>query len=386
MTKFFHRLQNTFARVDRVFLFGTLALIGFGIVMLSSVSGPTAFAKYGDAFWFVKHQLLIGVVPGLFMLCLASGVDYHRYKEWAMPILLVSIVLLTLVFIPGLSASWGTSRSWIGIGGFSFQPAELVKLTFLLYLAAWLDARGDEGARDVRAGLVPFLVLLAIIGALIMLQPDLGTLSVIVLTSLTVYFLGGASLRHLSVLAVSGGLLIFLFIQGATYRANRLMTFLHPELDPQGVGYHINQALLAIGSGGFFGLGFGQSRQKFSYLPEVAGDSVFAIMAEELGFLFAGLFVVLLLLFLWRGLKIARRAPDRFGMLVAAGIVALLAVQAFVNIGSMLSLLPLTGITLPFVSYGGTALVVACTAMGVLLNISSQGKELRERAAYGHRH
>lgn len=386
MTKFFHRLQNTFARADRVFLFGTLALIGFGIVMLSSASGPTAFAKYGDAFWFVKHQLLIGVLPGLFMLCLASGLDYHRYKEWAMPILLVSIVLLTLVFIPGLSASWGTSRSWIGIGGFSFQPAELVKLTFLLYLAAWLDARGDEGARDVKAGLVPFLMLLTIIGALIMLQPDLGTLSVIVLTSLTVYFLGGASLRHLSVLAVSGGVLIFLFIQGATYRANRLMTFLHPELDPQGVGYHINQALLAIGSGGFFGLGFGQSRQKFSYLPEVAGDSIFAIMSEELGFVFAGLFVVLLLLFLWRGLKIARRAPDRFGMLVASGIVALISVQAFVNIGSMLSLLPLTGITLPFVSYGGTALVVACTAMGVLLNISSQGKELRERSAYGHRH
>lgn len=383
--KLFQRISTTFGRCDRTFLFCVLGLIGCGVAMLSSASGPAAFARYGDAFWFVRHQLLIGVIPGLVVLAVTSSIDYHRYREWAMPILLVSVVSLVLVFIPGLSADWGTSKSWIGIGGFSLQPAEIVKLTFLLYLAAWLDARGDAGARDVKSGLLPFLVLLAIIGMLIMLQPDLGTFSVIVMTSLIVYFLGGASLGHLAALGGVGGLLIMALINGASYRAQRLMTFLHPELDPQGVGYHINQALLAIGSGGIIGQGFGHSRQKFSYLPEVAGDSIFAIMAEELGFVLIAAFILFLLLFLWRGLKIAGRAPERFGMLVASGIVALLAVQVFVNIGSMLSLLPLTGITLPFVSYGGTSLVVMCAAMGIMLNISSQGKELRE-SAYGHRH
>ncbi len=367
------RLTALAARVDRPMLIGTVGLATFGLAMLSSASGPSAYARFGDAFWFVRHQLLFGFLPGLAALFLLSQVDYRRYRAWAMPILLVTVVLLIAVFIPGLSADWGTSRSWIRVLGFSLQPAEIVKVTFLIYLAAWLEARGDAGARDLHAGLLPFLMLLGVIGLLVMLQPDLGTFSVIVMVSLVTYFLGGASLRHLAALSAAGFGLILLLIKVAPYRAQRLTTFLHPELDPQGVGYHINQALLAIGSGGIFGLGFGRSRQKFSYLPEVAGDSIFAVMAEELGFLLTAGFLVLLLLFLWRGLTIADRAPDRFGKLLASGIVALVAVQAFVNIGSMLSLLPLTGITLPFVSYGGTSLVVLMGAMGILLNISAQG-------------
>ncbi|TAK05618.1 putative lipid II flippase FtsW [Patescibacteria group bacterium] len=373
--KVVERLRAHLQRVDRPLLLAVLGLAIFGLAMLSSASGPSAFARFGDAFWFVRHQLLFGFLPGIVVMFVLSQVDYRLYRVWAMPILLVTIVLLVLVFIPGLSADWGTSKSWIGIGGFSLQPAEIVKITFLIYLAAWLEARGDAGARDLHAGLVPFLTLLAVIGTLIMLQPDLGTFSVIVMVSLVVYFLGGASVQHLAALSAAGFGLILLLIKVAPYRALRLTTFLHPELDPQGVGYHINQALLAIGSGGLFGLGFGRSRQKFSYLPEVAGDSIFAVMAEELGFLLSAAFIVLLLLlFLWRGLTIADRAPDRFGKLLASGIVALVAVQAFVNIGSMLSVLPLTGITLPFVSYGGTSLVVLMGAMGILLNISSHGK------------
>lgn len=368
------RLRAHLHRVDRPLLLAVLALSVFGLAMLSSASGPSAFARFGDAFWFVRHQLLFGFLPGIAAMLVLSQIDYRLYRVWAMPILLVTVVLLVLVFIPGLSADWGTSKSWIGIGGFSLQPAEIVKITFLIYLAAWLEARGDAGARDLHAGLLPFLTLLGVIGLLIMLQPDLGTFSVIVMVSLVVYFLGGASMQHLAALSAAGFGLILLLIKVAPYRAQRLTTFLHPELDPQGVGYHINQALLAIGSGGLFGLGFGRSRQKFSYLPEVAGDSIFAVMAEELGFVMSAGFIALLLLFLWRGLSIADRAPDRFGKLLASGIVALVAVQAFVNIGSMLSVLPLTGITLPFVSYGGTSLVVLLGAMGILLNISSHGK------------
>ncbi|MEK7073134.1 MAG: putative lipid II flippase FtsW [Patescibacteria group bacterium] len=371
--KVVERLHAHLERVDRPLLLAVLALAVFGLAMLSSASGPAAFARFGDAFWFVRHQLLFGFIPGVVAMIVLSQIDYRLYRVWAMPILLGTIVLLVLVFIPGLSADWGTSKSWIGIGSFSLQPAEIVKITFLIYLAAWLEARGDAGARDLHAGLVPFLMLLTVIGTLIMLQPDLGTFSVIVIVSLIVYFLGGASMQHLAALSAAGIGLILLLIKVAPYRAQRLTTFLHPELDPQGVGYHINQALLAIGSGGIFGLGFGRSRQKFSYLPEVAGDSIFAVMAEELGFLLSAGFIILLLLFLWRGLTIADRAPDRFGKLLASGIVALVAVQAFVNIGSMLSVLPLTGITLPFVSYGGTSLFVLMGAMGILLNISSKG-------------
>ena len=373
MPKVVERLRTHLQRVDRPLLIAVLTLAVFGLAMLSSASGPAAFARFGDAFWFVRHQLMYGFVPGIIMMIVLSQVDYRLYRALAMPILLATIVLLVLVFIPGLAANWGTSKSWIGIGGFSVQPAEIVKVTFLIYLAAWLEARGDAGARDLHAGLLPFLTLLAVIGTLIMLQPDLGTFSVIVIVSLIVYFLGGASIQHLAALTAAGFGLILLLIKVAPYRAQRLTTFLHPELDPQGVGYHINQALLAIGSGGLFGLGFGRSRQKFSYLPEVAGDSIFAVMAEELGFLLSTAFIALLLFFLWRGLTVADRAPDRFGKLLASGIVALVAVQAFVNIGSMLSLLPLTGITLPFVSYGGTSLVVLLGAMGILLNISSKG-------------
>lgn len=375
--KVVERLQAHLERVDRPLLLAVLALAVFGLAMLSSASGPSAFARFGDSFWFVRHQLLFGFIPGVVAMIVLSQIDYRLYRVWAMPILLGTIVLLVLVFIPGLSADWGTSKSWIGVGSFSLQPAEIVKITFLIYLAAWLEARGDAGARDLHAGFVPFLTLLAVIGTLIMLQPDLGTFSVIVIVSLIVYFLGGASMQHLAALSAAGFGLILLLIKVAPYRAQRLTTFLHPELDPQGVGYHINQALLAIGSGGLFGLGFGRSRQKFSYLPEVAGDSIFAVMAEELGFLLSAGFIILLLLFLWRGLTIADRAPDRFGKLLASGIVALVAVQAFVNIGSMLSVLPLTGITLPFVSYGGTSLFVLMGAMGILLNISSHGKMKR---------
>ncbi len=375
MKRIVARITAAVARVDRPLLLSVFGLSVFGLAMLSSASGPAAFARFGDAFWFVKHQLLYGFLPGTVMLVVLSQIDYRRYRDMAMPILIMTVVLLVLVFIPGLSANWGTSRSWIGIGGFSVQPAEIVKLTFIIYLAAWLEARGDAGARDLHAGLVPFLTLLGIIGLLIMLQPDLGTFSVIVMVSIVVYFLGGASLSHITALIAAGVGLIVLLIKIAPYRAQRLSTFLHPELDPQGVGYHINQALLAIGSGGIFGLGFGRSRQKFSYLPEVAGDSIFAVMAEELGFIFSTAFILFLVFFLWRGLTVADRAPDRFGKLLASGIVALVAVQAFVNIGSMLSLMPLTGITLPFVSYGGTSLFVFLSAMGILLNISSQGRK-----------
>lgn len=359
--------------LDSVFLWTAVGFVLFGILVLSSASGPSAYAKFGDSFWFVKHQLLFGLLPGILALLFFSRLNYRRLRGLAKPFFAVSLFLLALVFLPGIGAAWGTSQSWIHLFGFSLQPAEIVKLSFLIFLAAWLDQKGEKGVRDVHTGLLPFLALVGSVAFLLILQPDIGGMSIIVGTSLLLYFLGGARLSHLLAIATAGFGALFLLIKAAPYRAARFTTFFHPELDPRGIGYHINQALLAIGSGGFFGLGFGHSRQKFLYLPEVEGDSIFAVMAEELGFVLMLVFILGILFFLFRGYKIARRAPDRFGQLLAGGIVCWLGLQIFVNVAGMLSLMPLTGLTLPFISYGGTSMTVTLAAVGVMLNISKHG-------------
>ena len=343
----------------------------FGLVMLTSASGPLGFDRFGDSYYYLKHQLFLGAVPGLIALLITSRIHYQVYKRYALGLLILSIALLVLVFIPGIGTDFGTfANSWVVIGTFSFQPSELVKLTFFLYLAAWMERRSHGDIHDVRAGLVPFLIILSIVAVLMMLQPDLGTLSIIATVSFIMYFIAGGPLKHLVGL---GALCIGAFavaIKTSPYRAARLMTFLHPELDPQGVGYQINQALLAIGSGGFFGRGYGHSLQKFQYLPEVVGDSIFAVMAEELGFVLTLLFIAAFLGMLIRGMKIAQESKDRFGKYLVIGIISWFGIQAFVNIGAIVGLLPLTGVPLPFMSYGGTSLVVSLAAAGVVLNVS----------------
>ncbi|HBR80135.1 MAG: Stage V sporulation protein E [Candidatus Uhrbacteria bacterium GW2011_GWE2_45_35] len=355
---------------------GVLLLVGF--VMLTSASGPLGYAKQGgDSFYYVKHQLIFGLVPGLFALYVMSRIPFAFWKKWSWHMLIASMVLLIAVFIPGLGTDFGTSHSWINVFGlFSIQPAEIVKLTFLFYLAAWLEKRGVHGVKDFHSGFVPFVSVLCAVSLLIIAQPDIGTLSIIAAMAVSVYFVAGASLTHIGIL-ILGGLAAFgLLIAVAPYRAARFTTFLYPELDPQGVGYHINQALLAIGSGGFFGVGYGHSRQKFEYLPEVAGDSIFAVFSEEMGFVFAILLVLLFLWFFRRALKIAQNSPDTFGKYVVIGVASWITIQAFVNIGSMVCLMPMTGVTLPFMSYGGTSLAISLAAIGVVLNISRYGRQV----------
>jgi cell division protein FtsW len=361
---------------DYVFLGLIGAIVVFGLVMLSSASSAVAYEKFQDNYWYFKHQIIFGLLPGLILFFLMARINYRQWKKYALPFLIASIILLLLVFIPGVGAGYGRARSWINIFGMSFQPSELVKLTFLIYLAAWLSTkRGDREMRDTSSSFIPFAVVFGIIAVLMAIQPDIGTLSVIAVISLVVYFSAGAAIRHIGWIFGAGALFFLLLIKIAPYRAARLMTFLHPELDPQGVGYHINQALLAIGSGGFFGLGLGLSRQKFQYLPEVAGDSIFAIISEELGFIFSALLIVAFIFLAIRGLKIAKTAPDSFGRLLAIGITSWFVFQAFINIGAMVGIMPLTGIPLPFISYGGTALTVALAAAGIMANISKYTRE-----------
>lgn len=355
---------------DYRFIIALSLIVIFGLVMLSSASVSLSFEKFNEGYYYVKHQILNGVIPGIILLVVFSFVDYRFWKKIALGLLIFSIALLVLVFIPGIGAGYGTAKSWIYIFGVSFQPAELVKLTFLIYLATWLESRGQKKASDFSEGLVPFLSILGVIAILLILQPDIGTMSIIILTGLVVYFIGGANLLHMLYVGLAGFISLIVLIKISPYRAARLMTFLHPELDPQGIGYHINQAFLAIGSGGFWGRGFGMSRQKFQYLPEVAGDSIFAIIAEELGFILATILVLAFLYLMYRGFKIAQNAPDSFAKLLVIGIISWIMIQAFVNIGAMVGLLPLTGVPLPFISYGGTALAVLLGACGIVINIS----------------
>ncbi len=368
-------MRGSIGSIDYVYLGIIMAIILFGFIMLLSASSPIGYDSFGDSYYFIKHQVIFGFIPGLAALLVFSRVPYTFWKKHAWNLLIISIVLLVLVFIPGLSAGIGTAHSWISIGGvFSLQPSEIVKLTFLFYLAAWLGQRGRHSVSNVQAGFVPFVSVLGTIMILMVLQPDIGTMFIIAAMSLVVYFVAGAPITYIIGLVLAGAAGLAALIGFAPYRAARFTTFLHPELDPQGIGYHINQALLAIGSGGIFGLGYGHSRQKFQYLPEVAGDSIFAIIAEEMGLIFSFLTIGLFLLFLWRTVEIAKQAPDKFAKYVVVGVGAWIAIQAFVNIGSMVALMPITGVPLPFISYGGTSLAVSMAAVGVVLNISKSSK------------
>jgi cell division protein FtsW len=344
-------------------------IIIFGLIMLSSASSVIAYQNYHNSNYLWKHQLFNGVFLGLLAMFITSKIAYINWQKLAIPMLAATILTLFLVLVSGAGISSGGATRWIDLGFFSFQPSELAKLTFIIYLATWFSKKGKV-MNDFAYGFIPFLVLLGIITLLIMMQPDLGTMTVIALVSILVFFIAGGSIKNILMIIAGGATLFALLIKIAPYRAARLSVFLNPELDPLGIGYHINQALLAIGSGGILGLGLGRSRQKYNYLPEATTDSIFAIIAEELGLIISVLLIVLFIVLMIRGFKIARNAPDQFGKLLAAGITCWFTVQAVINIGAMVSLLPLTGIPLPFVSYGSSAIVISMAAVGILINIS----------------
>ncbi|MFH0856326.1 MAG: putative lipid II flippase FtsW [bacterium] len=355
---------------DYNFIIAVFAVIIFGLIILSSAGVALGYKEFNDSYYFLKHQIVFGLIPGIFLFYLFFRINYKIWKKFAFPILIFSILLLLAVFIPGIGTSHGTNaQSWIKIAGMSFQPSEFVKLTFLLYLASWLEKRNDS-IKDFTYGFLPFLLLLGII--LLLILPDAGTMLIILSTSFVVFFVAGASILHLLFTGILGLIAVFFLIKFEPYRMARFMTFLHPELDPKGVGYHINQALLAIGSGGFLGKGFGHSRQKFLYLPEPVGDSIFAIIGEEMGFFIASIFIFSFLYLINKGISIAKNSSDEFGKFLGIGIMAWISIQAFINISGMIGLLPMTGVTLPFVSYGGTSLMTSMAAMGVLANISRQ--------------
>lgn len=350
-------------------------LIVFGLMMLTSASSPVGQERFGDAYYFIKSQLIKGILPGIIFFIFFSKWDYHKLKKWVWLFFIIMIVSLVLVFIPYIGSTLGTNaHSWISLPWFTFQPAEFAKLGLIIFMSYILVER-KEKLEDFKEGFLFVLGWSCLPLILVLLQPDLGTLSILFVIMFGMLYMADIKWQYLLGLVGVGLAGFVAMVAVAPYRVNRLMTFLHPELDPQGVGYHINQAFLAIGSGGWLGRGIGGSLQKFQYLPEVAADSIYAVIAEELGFIFAFGLIVLLFLIASRGLRLSKKAPDQFGRLLSAGIIIWFIFQSFVNIGAMVGLLPLTGVPLPFVSHGGTSLAIAMAAVGILINISKQVKE-----------
>lgn len=346
----------------------TLMLLAVGLTMVYSASAIWADYKFDDAFFFAKRQLLFAVV-GLVAMFFLMNVDYWTWRTWAKVIIIVCFVLLLLVLIPGIGNVRNGSRSWIGVGAFSIQPSEFMKLAMIAFLAKFLSEK-QKLITSFKKGLVPSLGLVFLAFGLIMLQPDLGTGTVMVGTCIVMIFVSGARIKHFAFLGLIGIGGFVALVLSAPYRIKRITSFLDPWEDPLGSGFQIIQSLYAIGPGGLFGLGLGESRQKFFYLPEPQTDFIFAILSEELGFI-GGTFVILLFaLLLWRGIRVALGAPDLYGSFLAVGIIAMVAIQVMINIGVVTGLMPVTGITLPFLSYGGSSLTLMLMAIGVLLNIS----------------
>jgi cell division protein FtsW len=346
----------------------TMMLLSIGVTMVYSASTVIAFHDYGDKFYYLYRQLIFAGL-GLVAMFVTLHIDYWVWKKYAVVGLIICFALLLIVLIPGVGVVRGGARSWLGIGSLGIQPSEFMKLTMIIFLAKVLS-ENQVRLNHFWTGLFPLLGILALAFGLIMLQPDLGTGAVLLGAALIVIYMAGARLSHLTALMLTGVGGFVALIIAAPYRMKRITAFMDPWSDPLGAGYQAIQSLYAIGPGGLLGLGFGQSRQKFSYLPEPQTDFIFSIVAEELGFIGGSFILLLFLLLFWRGIRVAIMAPDAFGSLLAAGIIGIIGVQVFINIGVVIGLMPVTGITLPLISAGGSSLTLLLTAIGVLLNIS----------------
>ncbi|MBO0701997.1 MAG: putative lipid II flippase FtsW [Candidatus Dormibacteraeota bacterium] len=351
----------------------TLALLGAGLIMVLSASDAYSLQTTGSAFNVFFHQVGYAAL-GLVGLVVASRIDYHRLRHWALPAFVATVVLMLAVLVPHLGASaYGASR-WINIPGFpiQLQPSEVAKLSVAVFLASWMSKR-TRSLDSFVDGFLPYAVLMAIVIGLLILQKDLGTLIVTTVMMIAVYYAGGGRMRYLVLLGAAALGAMGALVVAEPYRVGRVTTFLNPFADPSNKTLQAYQGLVALGSGGLTGVGLGHSIEKYQWLPEAPTDFIFAIIGEETGLIGATLIIVGFVFFTIRGFRAAMRAPDRFGVALGAAITTWISVQAFINIGVVTASLPVTGVPLPFISYGGTALVITLTGVGVLLNISAQG-------------
>jgi cell division protein FtsW len=363
------------AKVDKFFLIIVFLLLFIGVAMFVSAS-LGVLAKNEKTFYSILFsQLVLGLGLGLAGMYICLKINYKFWRNYSFLIFLGSILLTAAVFIPSLGWSHGGANRWLQIGGFTFQPVEFLKFGFVIYFAAWLSWVKNK-VQDFRFGILPFAILISIIALILFKQPDTKSFILITITGISMLFISGVPFKY--ILGIGFGLVFLLgtLVYFTPYLQERVKTFIDPAQDAQGSSYQIQQSLIAIGSGGVFGRGFGQSVQKFSYLPEPQGDSIFAVLGEELGFVGSFATIVLYILFLLRGLRIANRTPDLFSGLLVSGIVILITVQSFMHIASNIGVFPLTGVPLVFMSQGGTSLMVYLIAIGIVLNVSKFQKNI----------
>ncbi len=357
---------------DYTILVAVVALAAIGILMVYSSSAMKAYVRYDDPFKTVGPQLVWALL-GIAAMVVMSRVDYRYLRLVSIPMYVVALALLVLVLLPGFGIRVGGSARWLQIGPLPpLHPAEFAKLALVVYLAHWFARRGG-GLRGFWRGTVPFLLIFGPVLFLVLREPDLGTSSVIGLTAFTMFFVAGANVLHLMAMGTAGMGLVVFVVSRTPYQMERVRAFLDPWSDPQGSGFHTIQGLLALGLGGLFGAGLGESRSAGGlFLPNASNDFIFAIIGEEFGLIGAGLVILLFVVIAYQGVRTALAAPDTFGALLAAGITAWICIQAFINIGVVVALLPITGITLPFISAGGSSLIISFAAVGILLSVSRE--------------
>jgi cell division protein FtsW len=356
-------------KIDRFFLIVVFLLITIGAAFFTSAS-LGVLAKNKDLFYSIlRSQLILGIGLGLVGMYLCLRIDYKFWRKHSLLIFICSILLTLAVFIPSLGLRHGGAERWIQFGGFSFQPVEFLKFGFIIYFAAWLSWVKHR-VNDFKFGILPLVVLLTIIAAILLQQPDTKSFILITITGIIMLFVSGVPMKYILGFSVAAGLALAVVVSFTPYLQNRVKTFLDPSSDPSGSSYQIQQSLIALGGGGIYGRGFGQSIQKFSYLPEPQGDSIFAVIGEEMGFAGAVVTIILYILFTLRGFRIANRAPDLFSRLLVSGIVIMITAQSFMHIASVTGVFPLTGVPLVFMSHGGTALMVYMMAIGIVFQVS----------------
>ena len=362
-------MTTTKRSVDKPFLLSIISLMVAGVLIFSSAS-LGLLTRADDLFKSVLfNQLGVGLGLGAVAMAITSFINYRHLKRYALPLYICSLIGLVLVFIPHIGVAHGGARRWIDVLGFSIQPSEIYKICFVIFFALWLSKVKNKVA-TFRYGTLPFIILLGISAALIVSQPDTATFGIVACAGVAMYLSAGARWRDLGLFVVIGLLGIGVLALTRPYIMSRIETFIHPAHDATGSGYQIQQSMIAIGSGQLLGKGFGQSVQKFNFLPEPIGDSIYAVAGEEFGFLGAVIIILLYVIFALRGFKIAAHTPDLFGRLLVVGIVILIVSGSFVNISSMLGLIPVSGVPLIFISHGGTALFIALIEVGIILNIS----------------
>ncbi len=361
--------MNTQNSVDKIFLIIILTLLAGGFFIFVSASLGLHARSGAEFSAIVFNQFFLGIVLGLLSMFFFSGIYYRKWKKYALFIFFISIVVTALSFIPHIGLEHGGAKRWISLGPVSMQPAELLKFGVIIYLSAWYSTIRQK-IITFKWGFIPLCIILAISGSLLLLQPDTGTFIVLATTACAIFLIAGGKWRYLFAIMAVGIILLIILTFSRPYIMERMLTFIDPSRDPQGAGWQIQQSLIAIGSGEIFGKGFGQSVQKFNFLPEPIGDSVFAVAGEEFGFVGTSVIIILFVLFLLRGLYIARNAPDAFGRLMVSGIVIMIVIQSFTNMASVLGVFPLTGLPLIFISHGGTVMLITLTMLGIVLNIS----------------